>query len=152
MFHMTSAISDGDSIIHFRGSDVISAGDVFDQTRFPPIDIKEGGSIQGELQALNRLLDLVLPDVNTQGGTLVIPGHGRICDVSDVAFYRNMVTIIRDRIAAMAAKGMTLEQVQAAHPTEDWDPQFGKDPVWTPTRFVEAVYKTLNVEPTHAQN
>ena len=152
MLHMPAAISDGDSVVQFRGSDVISTGDIFDMTRYPPIDTKEGGSIQGELSALNRLLDLVIPDQREEGGTLLIPGHGRICDVSDLAEYRNMVTIIRDRIAAMASKGMTLEQIQKAKPTEDWDPQFGKDPLWTPARFVETVYKTLNVDPNHVQN
>lgn len=152
LLHMSAATTNGDSVVEFRSSDVLSTGDIFDLTRYPPIDISQGGTIQGVISALNRLLDLTLPDQNEQGGTLLIPGHGRICDAFDLAQYRNMVTIIRDRVAAMAAKGMTLEQVQKAKPTEDWDPQFGKDPVWTPARFVEAVYKTLNVDPSHAQN
>jgi cyclase len=142
LFRMPAAISDGDSVVHFRGSDVISTGDIIDLRHYPGIDTAEGGTIDGEVDALNRVLDMMIPDDRVQGGTLVIPGHGRICDSSDVAFYRNMVIIVRDRVAAMKKKGMTLEQVQNSKPTEDWDPQYGKDAVWTPARFVEAVYKT----------
>ena len=142
LIYMPAAISDGDSIVHFRGSDVVSTGDIVDLDHYPPIDPSQGGSIDGEVDALNHILDLMIPDDRVQGGTLAIPGHGRICDTSDIAWYRNMMVIIRDRVAEMKAKGMTLQQVQEAKPTEDWDPQYGKDPVWTTARFVEAVYKT----------
>jgi len=114
------------------------------------IGVKDGGSIQGEIAALNRLLDLVIPDDRSEGGTLLIPSRGRICDVADLAYYRNMVTEVRDRVQAMARKGLTLEQIQKARPTEDWDPRFGKDPSWTPAQFVESVFTTLKQDAGHA--
>lgn len=150
VFHMQAAASDGDSVVHFRGSDVISAGDIFDITRYPRIGVKDGGTINGEIAALNRLLDLVIPDERSEGGTLLIPAYGRICDVADLAFYRNMVTEIRDRVQDMARRGMTLQQIQATRPTEDWDPRFGKDASWTPAQFVEAIFATLKEAGVHA--
>jgi hypothetical protein len=74
---------------------------------------------------------------------MVIPGHGRLCDEADVVEYRDMVTIIRDRFQDMINKGMTLEQVKAARPTEDYDPLYGATTGWTTDMFVEAVYKSL---------
>jgi glyoxylase-like metal-dependent hydrolase (beta-lactamase superfamily II) len=136
--HQPAAHTDGDSIVYFRGSDVISAGDIFTTTGYPFIDLARGGSIQGELDALNHLLDVMVPDFRTEGGTMVVPGHGRICDQADVAYYRDMVTIVRDRVKDMIKRDMTLDQVKAAKPTEDWDPRYGSG-----DRFVEAVYKSL---------
>jgi glyoxylase-like metal-dependent hydrolase (beta-lactamase superfamily II) len=136
--HLPAAHTDGDSIVYFRGSDVVSTGDIFTTTGYPFIDLARGGSIQGELDALNHLLDIVVPDFRTEGGTMVVPGHGRICDQADVAYYRDMVTIIRDRIQDMIKRDMTLDQVKAAKPTEDWDPRYGSG-----DRFVEAVYRSL---------
>jgi cyclase len=136
--HLPAAHTDGDSIVYFRGSDVISAGDIFTTTGYPFIDIARGGSIQGEIDALNHLLDLMVPDFRTEGGTMIVPGHGRICDTADVAYYRDMVTIVRDRIQDMIKRDMTLDQVKAAKPTEDWDPRYGSG-----DRFVEAVYHSL---------
>jgi cyclase len=136
--HQPAAHTDGDSIVYFRGSDVISTGDIFTTTGYPFIDLARGGSIQGELDALNHLLDLMVPDFRTEGGTMVVPGHGRICDQADVAYYRDMATIIRDRVQDMIKKAMTLEQVKAAKPTEDWDPRYGSG-----DRFVEAIYRSL---------
>jgi cyclase len=136
--HQPAAHTDGDSIVYFRGSDVISTGDIFTTTGYPFIDLARGGSIQGELDALNHILDLMVPDFRTEGGTMVVPGHGRICDQADVAYYRDMVTIIRDRVQDMIRKDMTLDQIKAAKPTEDWDPRYGSG-----DRFVEAIYRSL---------
>jgi cyclase len=144
LIHMPDATTDGDSIVYFRESDVISAGDIFDMTSFPIIDIAKGGSIQGVLAALNKMDEMSEAEFRTEGGTLVIPGHGRICDLADLAYYRDMVTIIRDRVQWMMKKDMTLAQIKAAKPTEDWDGRFGQNPAWTPDMFVEAIYKGLS--------
>ena len=143
LLHMPNATTDGDSIVWFRGSDVIAAGDIFDMTSYPFIDMEKGGTIQGILAALNRMDEMSEAEFRTEGGTLVIPGHGRICDLADLAYYRDMVTIIRDRVQWMMKKDLTLAQIQAARPTEDWDGRFGKNPNWTPDMFVEAIYKGL---------
>jgi cyclase len=143
IFHEKAAHTDGDSIVFFRGSDVISAGDIFLTTSYPIIDLANGGSLQGIIDGLNHILDLSVAEFRTEGGTLVIPGHGRICDTADVAYYRDMATIVRDRIRAMIRKDMTLAQVKAAKPTEDWDPRYDKNSFWTPDMFVEAAYKSL---------
>jgi glyoxylase-like metal-dependent hydrolase (beta-lactamase superfamily II) len=144
IFHEPAAHTDGDSIVFFRGSDVISAGDIFLTTSFPIIDVANGGSLQGVIDGLNHILDLSVSEFRTEGGTLVIPGHGRICDTADVAYYRDMATIIRDRIRAMMKRDMTLAQVKAAKPTADWDPRYDKNTFWTPDMFVEAAYTSLS--------
>jgi cyclase len=141
VLHQPAAHSDGDSVVFFRRSDVVAAGDVLDLTRFPVIDAAKGGSIQGEIDALNQLVDLAIPSVplvSQDGGTYVVPGHGRICDQLDVVEYRDMVTIVRDRVQDMIRKGMTLDQVEAARPTRDYDPRYG-----SPNAFVEAAYRSL---------
>ncbi len=144
MIHVPHAHTDGDTIVYFRFSDVISAGDVFLTTGYPVIDLPNGGSMQGIIDALNRILQLAIPYFRTEGGTLIIPGHGRVCDSTEVAYYRDMLTIIRDRVLDMIQKGMTLEQVKKAHPTLDYDPRFGSSTgSWTTDMFVEAVYKSL---------
>jgi cyclase len=144
MIHMPAAHTDGDSIVYFRGSDVISAGDIFVTTTYPVIDLERGGSINGEIDALNRILDLSIAEFRLEGGTLVISGHGRIGDSADVAYYRDMVTIIRDRIQYMMDKNMTLEQVKAAKPTLDYDPRYANNNgFWTTDMFIEAVYRSL---------
>jgi glyoxylase-like metal-dependent hydrolase (beta-lactamase superfamily II) len=145
LIHMPNAHTDGDSIVWFRGSDVISTGDVFSTETYPIIDIEQGGSINGEINALNDILDLAFPEFRTEGGTMIVPGHGRIADSADVAYYRDMVTIIRDRIQGMIAKGMTLDQVKAAKPTLDYDTRYD-DPSWTKDKFVTAVYQSLSVK------
>jgi glyoxylase-like metal-dependent hydrolase (beta-lactamase superfamily II) len=124
--------------VYFRGSDVLATGDIFVNSSYPFIDVQNGGSIQGELAALNRIMDIAVAEFRTEGGTLIIPGHGRICDLADVAYYRDMVTIVRDRVQAMIKKDMNLDQVKAAKPTADWDPRYGSG-----DRFVEAVYRGL---------
>jgi glyoxylase-like metal-dependent hydrolase (beta-lactamase superfamily II) len=146
VLHAPGAHSDGDSIVFFRRSDVVAAGDVLDLTRFPVIDPAKGGSIQGEIDALNRLVDLAIPSVplvSQDGGTYVVPGHGRICDQLDVVEYRDMVTIIRDRVQDLVKKGSTVDQVLAANPTQGYNARYGTDKTWTPRMFAEAIYKTL---------
>jgi cyclase len=143
IFHQTGT-TDGNSMVLFRGSDVVSTGDIFDPTQYPMIDLKEGGSLQGVLEGLNRLKEMVVPENHFEGGTMVIPGHGRLCDAADVAVYQQMVTIVRDRLQYMIKKGMTLEQVKAAKPTQDFDPIYGNNTGnWTTDMFVEAAYKSL---------
>jgi cyclase len=138
------ANTDGNSIVLFRKSDVVSAGDLLDLTRYPIVDVKAGGSIQAIVQGLNRLLDITVPAANGAGGTLVVPGHGRIADHAEVAYYRDMTFIIRDRIQDMIRKGMTLNQVKAARPTRDYDARYGSDTgSWTTDMFVEAAYQSL---------
>ncbi|HEY6902931.1 MAG TPA: MBL fold metallo-hydrolase [Candidatus Acidoferrales bacterium] len=142
--------TDADSMTYFRREDVISSGDVFRMDSYPVIDLARGGSIQGIIAGLNHLLDLTIPaDVKSkdEGGTMVIPGHGRLCDQADVVVYQEMVTIIRDRVQDMVSKGMTLEQVEAARPTRDYDPLYGTDKgPWTTDMFVEAVYRSLSAK------
>jgi cyclase len=135
LIHARAAHTDGDSLVWFRGSDVISTGDVFSTETYPIIDIQRGGSINGVIDALNDLLDLAFPEFRTEGGTLIVPGHGRISDSADVAYYRDMVTIIRDRVQRMIKEGMTLDQVKAAKPTLDYDPRYD-DPSWTKDMFI----------------
>jgi glyoxylase-like metal-dependent hydrolase (beta-lactamase superfamily II) len=141
IFYEPNAITDGDSIVHFRRADVIVTGDIFTTTQYPFIDIKNGGSVQGEIDALNNILDKTVYEHDEEGGTLVIPGHGRLCDEWEVTEYRDMVAIIRDRVEAMIQKGATLDQVKAARLTADYDDRFGvTSGPWTTDMFVEAVY------------
>ena len=144
LIHQPSAHTEGDSLVWFRGSDIIAAGDIYSTVSYPVIDVKHGGTINGVIDGLNRILDLSVAEFRTEGGTLVIPGHGRLSDSADVAYYRDMVTIIRDRVQAMIDKGMTREQVKAARPTSDYEPRYGASSgPWTTDMFVEAVYTTL---------
>jgi glyoxylase-like metal-dependent hydrolase (beta-lactamase superfamily II) len=147
MFHPKSAHTDSDSIVFFRRSDVVLTGDIFSTTGYPVIDLQHGGSINGLIDALNFILDITIPAEKQEGGTMVIPGHGRLCDEADVVEYRDMVTIIRDRIQDMIKKGMTLEQVKAAKPTRDYDPLYGATTgPWTTDMFVEAVFRSLTAK------
>ena len=147
VFHQPAAHTDGDAMVFFRRSDVVVAGDVFDTTRFPVIDVARGGSIHGEIAALQKLVDTAIPSVpivSREEGTLVIPGHGRICDQLDVVEYRDMVTIIRDRVRDLKKQGLTLEQVKAASPARGYIRRYGSDKgPWTTNDFVEAVYRTI---------
>ncbi len=141
--HMPAAHTDGDSIVHFRRSDVLSVGDLFTPGRYPTIDLQNGGSVQGLIDGLNRILKITVPLKYQEGGTYVIPGHGRLCDEADVVEYRDMLTIIRDRVQDLIRKGMTLEQVKAAKPTRDYDTEYGID-ARANEAFLETVYKSLS--------
>ena len=147
IMHPPSAHTDGDAIVLFRQSDVIVTGDVFDMTRFPVIDIERGGSVQGEIDMLNQLIDLAVPSIPLpwkEGGTTVIPGHGRLSEQAELVEYRDMVTVIRDRIKDMLDRRMTLDQIKAAAPAKGWNRRFGSDTgAWTTNMFVEAVYRSL---------
>jgi cyclase len=161
--------TDGDSIVFFRRSDVVVAGNVLDDTRFPVIDLARGGSIAGEIAALNKVIELAIPPgplvgnppagialpqppgefslSNMPGGTEIIPAHGRIYRQLDVVEYRDMIVIIRDTIKFYMDKGMTLDQIQAAAPAKPWEGRFGATSgPWTTKQFVEAVYKSLQTE------
>ncbi len=147
IFHQP-ANTDGNSIVLFRRSDVVSAGDIFDPAEYPIIDLKKGGSLQGVIDGLNRLKQMVVPADHQEGGTMIIPGHGRLSDAADLAFYQQMVTIVRDRLLDMIKRGMTVEQVKAAKPTLDYDPIYGHDTGnWTTDMFIEAAYKSLSNKP-----
>jgi glyoxylase-like metal-dependent hydrolase (beta-lactamase superfamily II) len=144
IFHLPNASTDGDSIVHFRHSDVIVAGDIFSTTSYPFIDVKNGGSVQGEIDALNFILDRTVYAHDEEGGTLIIPGRGRLCDEWEVTEYRDMIAIIRDRVQDLIKKGATLDQVKAARVTFDYDDRFGATTgPWTTDMFVEAVYTSL---------
>jgi cyclase len=145
LIHVPAAHTDGDTIVFFRRSDVISTGDIFVTNGYPIVDLQRGGNIQGVIAGLNRIVELAIPADEQEGGTLIIPGHGRLCDVADVVFYQEMVTIIRDRVQDLIKQGKTLEQVKAARPTRDYDPRYGSNSGnWTTDKFVTAVYQSLS--------
>jgi cyclase len=151
VFLEPAAHSDSDAVVLFRRSDVIVTGDIFDITRFPLIDLEKGGSVQGTIDALNHIIDLTIPSVPLpwldDTGTMVIPGHGRPCEEADVVEYRDMVTIVRDRIRALMTKNQTLAQIVAANPTQGFRARYGSDTgPWTTNMFIEAVYKSLVAE------
>jgi len=139
-----SAHSDGDLIVFFRESDVVVTGDVFVTTSYPVIDVSRGGSVQGVIDALNTIIELTVPERNQMGGTRVVPGHGRICNEADVVEYRDMVTIIRDRVRDMAQKGMTAQQVKAARPSLEYDGIYGATSgEWTTDMFLDVVFREV---------
>jgi cyclase len=145
VFYQPAAHSDADSLVLFRQSDVVVAGDIMDTTRFPLIDVANGGSIQGEIDALNRLIELTvvpIPFIYNGVGTYVIPGHGRLCQQLDVVDYRDMVVIVRDVIADMIKQGKTLDQIKAASPAKPYETEYGTQEGST-SAFVEAIYKSL---------
>ena len=144
LFHVPAAHSDGDTIVFFRRSDVISTGAIFDAGGYPRFDPGRGGGIDGIIEGLNRVLDIAVAGENQEGGTVVIPGRGRLSDETDVANYRDMVTIVRDRVRALLSKGQSLEDVRRAKPTSDYDGLYGAARDWTGDLFVEAIYRDLN--------
>lgn len=145
MFHVPNAWSDGDTIVFFRRSDVVVTGNIFNTDRYPYFDVELGGSINGVIEGLNVILDLTIPGENQTGGTLVIPGHGRMGDETDVINYRDMATIIRDRIQLLIDDGKTLEEVLAAKPSSDYDALYSHNrESWTGDMLVEAIYRDLS--------
>jgi glyoxylase-like metal-dependent hydrolase (beta-lactamase superfamily II) len=141
VLHQRAAHTDADSVVFFRRSDVVAAGDVLDVDRFPVIDVARGGSVQGEIDALNHLIELAIPSVplvSQEGGTYVVPGHGRLCDQLDVVEYRDMVTIVRDRVEDLMKKGRTLEQVKGADPAAGYKARYGASGA-----FVESIYNSI---------
>jgi glyoxylase-like metal-dependent hydrolase (beta-lactamase superfamily II) len=144
LLHAPAAHTDGDIVVFFRRSDVVVAGDVFTTTGYPQIELERGGSIDGEIAALNQLIRLTVPRLNQEGGTYVIPGEGRVADEADLVDYRDMVTIIRDRVADLIDRGMTLDTVLSARVTRDYDGRFAReDGAGAAAAFVESVYRSL---------
>jgi cyclase len=144
VYHEPKAHTDGDSVVLFRGSDVISTGDIFTPDGYPFIDIERGGSVEGEIAALNHILDLAVPEDKQEGGTLIIPGHGRICEEAEVVEYRDMIVIVRDRIQDMMKKGRNLAQIKDSKPTLDYDTQYvAPNSFVKADQFIEAIYKSL---------
>jgi cyclase len=153
MLHQPAAHTDGDVMVFFRKSDVVAAGDVFVLNSYPVIDTKRGGTLQGVIDALNRLVDIAVPEYNSMGGTRIVPGHGRIANEIDVVEYRDMVTIIRDRIAELVTEGKTLEQVKAAGVSLDYDGVFGTSTgPWTTDMFLSAAYAELSAAAARARS
>jgi cyclase len=145
MFWERNAITDGDSIVRFRRADVIVTGDVFTTTQYPVIDLQNGGSVSGEIAALNDILKRTVYQHQGEGGTIVVPGHGYVCDEHEVVEYRDMMVITRDRVQAMVKKGATLAQVKSARITADYDTRYGSTTgPWTTDMFIEAVYRDLS--------
>jgi cyclase len=138
ILHAPRAHTDGDSIVWFRRSDVLTVGDLVRLDRYPDIDVAHGGSVDGLIAALDRVIEITVPERLQEGGTRVIVGHGRLCNEADIVEYRDMVAIIRDRVADLVKKGMTLEQAKAARPTRDYDTRYGSGDAIT-----EAVYRSL---------
>lgn len=145
LYHVPNAHSDGDLVVYFRGSDVLVAGDIFVSTQqYPVIDLDAGGGINGLIAGLNAMLDIAVPAYLQEGGTYVIPGHGRVGDEADILTFRDMLLIVRARIVDLIAQGKTLAQVQEARPALDYDSRYGNDNgEWTSADFVAAIYTDL---------
>jgi len=143
VLHQPNAHTNGDSIVFFRKSDVITTGDAYITSFYPFIDMSAGGTINGFIDAANDIIDLIIPVYGQDGGTLVIPGHGRLSDIGDVINWREMLTIVRDRIRDMKGQGMTLEEVLATRPTRDYDPRWAGERIFSTENFVTSVYMTL---------
>ena len=142
LYHPASAHTDGDVFVYFRGSDVLVAGDLFTTTQYPVIRADQGGGVDGVVAALNQMLDIAVPKYLQEGGTYVIPGHGRVCDEAELLDYRDMVVIVRDRIRSLESQGKTLEQVLASKPALDYDGRYDNPRgSWTSAMFVEAIYR-----------
>lgn len=145
IYYEPAAHTNGDVIVFFRRADVIAAGGIYNTELYPPIDVEAGGTVNGVIDALNHIVDLATPTYGPDGGTTIVPGHGYLSSIGDLIYYRDMVTIVRDRIRHMKSQGMSLDEVQAAEPTMDFDPVFGaSEGAWTTSMFVEAVYETLD--------
>lgn len=144
IIHIANAHTDGDSMVFFQKSDVVTTGDIFSTTTYPVVELDKGGSINGLIDGLNRIIYLTTPISMQEGGTMVIPGHGRECDQSDVKWHQEMATILRDRVQTYIKRGMTLEQVEQANVTLGYDPRYGAtEGPWTSKMFVDAMYKSL---------
>jgi cyclase len=144
LYHVPAAHTDGDSLVFFRGSDVLIVGDLFWPDRYPAIDLQAGGSVNGLIDALNRVLEITVPKRFQEGGTYVVPGHGRLSDEAEVVEYRDMITIVRARVQDLMKKGLSWPQIKAARPSRDYDLEYGTTSgESTPEKFVEAIYRSL---------
>jgi len=147
VYHVPAAHTDGDSLVFFRGSDVLATGDIYTPDRYPVIDLARGGTVQGVINALDQVLALTVPKAFQEGGTKVVPGHGRLSEEADVVEYRDMVVIVRDRVRALASDGMTLPEILAARPSFDYDLEYRSEVGPTPDAFVETIYRSLDDGP-----
>ena len=152
LVHVRAAHTDGDTMVWLRHNDIIATGDIFQTTNYPVIDLERGGGINGVIEGLNQVIDIAFPEFRLENGTLIVPGHGRLCDIADVVYYRDMVTIIRDRVDDMVKKGAPLDQVKAAKLTRDYDPYYTQNAAtYSPEMFIESVYKSLAPKPAPAR-
>lgn len=136
-FHVPPAHTDGDSIVYFREADAVHMGDVFFQSGYPFIDLSSGGSARGVLHAVDRVLGMIGDE------TKVIPGHGELTDRAALETYREMLSTVIERVAAMKGEGKSLEEVQAAKPTEEFDERWGGGFI-DADRFVASIYESLS--------
>jgi len=144
IIHQPAAITMADVFVHFRNSDVLFTGDIFDITAYPHFYPEYGGSVEGLIDALNNIIDIAVPEFNQQGGTLIIPGHGRIASESDVVEYRDMLTIISERMQRRIDEGLSFEAILADEISLEYDGIYGSDTGdWTTRMFLEAVYEDL---------
>ena len=132
VFPVPASHTDGDSVIHFRGSDVMVVGDVFRTVAFPVIDRNNGGSLPGTIETLGIIAGRAGPD------TLILPGHGVVSTREDVVEFRDMVIDVSGKVAELVEQGMTYEQVAAAGTTAAYEGKWGD-----PERFLTAVYAEL---------
>jgi hypothetical protein len=142
LYHQPAAHTDSDTVVMFRRSDVISTGAIFTPGRYPVIDVARGGSVGGLISALGTVLLLAVPEAFEDGGTKIVPGRGRISEETDVAEFRDMVVIVKDRVQDLIKKGNTLEQIKAAKPSRDYDTEYSASPA-DAERFVESIYRSL---------
>jgi len=136
-FHTPHAHTDGDSVIHFDGANVFHMGDTFFHKMYPFIDASSGGSVNGVIEAANAVLAMADEE------SVIIPGHGPIAGRDDLRAYRDMLATVRDSINAMIADGMSLEQVQAANPTADFDAMHNEMGMFEPAQWVGLMYGLL---------
>ncbi|HEY4363789.1 MAG TPA: hypothetical protein VGN17_22670 [Bryobacteraceae bacterium] len=150
VLYQPAAHTGQDSFVMFRRSDVVVAGDIIDTTHFPVIDLANGGSIQGEIEALNKLIDLTIaptPYIYKDVGTYVIPGHGRVCEQMEVVDYRDMVVLIKDVVEDMMKQGKSLDQIKESRPALPYETRYGSNAgPWTTNMFIEAIYKSLGAK------
>lgn len=136
VFHVPAAHTDGDAIVHFRKSDVVHMGDVHFNGMYPFIDTSSGGTVDGVVVAVDRVLAIATEK------TRIIPGHGPLATKADLAAYREMVATVGKRIRDAVRAGKSLEDVQALKPTAEFDAAWGKGFI-TPQRFTEMIYRNV---------
>jgi len=146
LYHRPAAYSDSDTIVLFRGSDVVATGNIFTPGRFPTIDLQKGGTVSGLVSALGFIIELAVPAAFEDGGTRIIPAVGRVAEETDVAEYRDMVAIIRDRVLDGIKKKMTIEQVVASKPSRDYDGEYSASQA-DADRLVQTMYRSLSAPP-----
>jgi cyclase len=139
IFNIRRAHTDGDAIVHFKKSNVIHTGDIYFNGRYPFIDLSAGGSINGTIAAVKRIL--LFCDQNTK----VIPGHGHLSNKAELEEYLKMLVAVRDQINREIRAGKPLDAVIASQPTRDLDPVLGKGFI-KPEQFVKIVYESLSNE------